>query len=84
MNEDLKPCYDIESCWKVVAEGCSSDRQVYRHSDYEDLFRIVDFRNQSITFNDTMRVPPTNVIDIYHDIGLMAKGNIMGLGAVQQ
>lgn len=79
MNEDLKPCYDIESNWELVPEGCGELKQVYRHKDYHDLFRVIDFKKRTIEFRDTMRVTPANVIDIYKNIGLKAKAEIIGL-----
>ena len=34
MNEDLKPCYDIESCWQLVPEVSKPDMQVFFYKDY--------------------------------------------------
>lgn len=79
MNEDLKPCYDLESSWEMVPEGCGGGKQVFRHNDDHNLFRVIDFKNKTIVFKDTLRVPPSNVLDIYRDIGLKAKAEIIGL-----
>lgn len=78
MNEDLRPCYDIASDWEL-AEFQSPGKQISRHKDCQSLYRIVDFKEQSIKFNDTERVRPAAVIDIYKKVSLKEKAEMMGL-----
>lgn len=77
MNEDLKPCYDIEGDWDFVPEGYIPGRQVFRHKRCSTLFRIMDFRNHEVWFSDTARVKPENVIDIYRKVSLKEKAEFM-------
>ena len=78
MNEDLKPCYDIESCWERSA---APNPKVFiaRHKECHHLFRIVDFAAQTIKFHDTLYVKPEGIIDIYRPLTNEEKGTIKGL-----
>lgn len=77
MNEDLKPCYDLEGDWEFVPEGYIPGRQVFRHKGDRNLFRIMDFRSHEVWFSDTMRVKPEDVIDIYRKVSLKEKAEFM-------
>ena len=78
MNEDLKPCYDIESCWERFA---APNPKVFitRHKECHHLFRIVDFAAQTIKFHDTLYVKPDRIIDIYRPLTDNEKELIKGL-----
>lgn len=78
MNEDLKPCYDIASDWELDP-GSNRSKMFYRHKSDENLYRIVDFANQTISFRDIARVPKKNVIDIYKKLDSDTKDELMGL-----
>lgn len=78
MNEDLKPLYDIESCWE--RNPVSSPKMfVARHKDYPHLYRVVDFAKQDVTFRDTEYVIPDGIIDIYRPLLETEKKEIRGL-----
>ena len=65
LNEDLKPCLDIESEWEISPIYATRPGiQVFNHKMYKDLLRIVDFKNQEIHFTDRHRVQLNGVIDI--------------------
>lgn len=78
MNEDLHPCYDIASDWEIVPFD-TPGKQICRHKDCKSLYRIIDFKEQTIKFNDTERVRPAAVIDIYKNVPLKEKAEMMGL-----
>ncbi len=78
MNEDLKPCYDIESCWERCAVP-DPKMLIARHKECHHLFRIVDFAAQTIKFNDTLYVKPEGIIDIYRPLTDSEKEEIIGL-----
>lgn len=73
MNEDLHPCYDIESDWKLIPSECRPGIQVFSHKDYNPLFRVVNFSKQSVVFTDEERLLPADIIDINKDIGMERK-----------
>lgn len=77
MNEDLKPLYDVKSAWELV--HAKRPTAVYKHKECDSLFRIINFNLQEVTFNDTLMVPPANVIDIYRPLALKEKAEIMGI-----
>ena len=79
MNEDLKPCYDIESLWEVAGDISKPDFQVYRHKDCPHLYRLIDFKNKKVEFHDVLYVKPEGVIDINRKLSLKEKAEIMGL-----
>ena len=77
MNEDLKPLYDIESCWEIVRSVDHID--VFEHKDYRDLVRVIDFNNQTIHFVDRKRIHPVGIIDINKKLPALRKVRIMTL-----
>lgn len=79
MNEDLKPCYDIESCWERNPVSSSPKMFVSRHKDYPHLYRVVDFAKQNVTFRDTEYVISDGIIDIYRPLLEAEKKEIRGL-----
>lgn len=77
MNEDLKPCLDIESEWEISPEyGNRPGIQIFNHKMHKDLLRIVDFKNQEIHFTDRHRVQLSGVIDINKKIEQIRKANL--------
>ena len=76
MNEDLKPCYDIASDWELCPMQ-TPGVQLCQHRAYPELFRIIDFKKQSITFKDINRVTPSKVVDIYRPIKMDDKLSIL-------
>lgn len=72
MNEDLKPCYDIASDWELLDLGYPN-KQISQHKQCKDLYRILDFKEKTITFSDATRVKPEGIIDINRNIGLERK-----------
>ena len=79
MNEDLKPCYDIESCWKRVLQSYLPGKAVWQHNDCKSLYRGIDFDNQVVFFKDFLYVKPEGIIDIYRPLTDNEKGLIKGL-----
>lgn len=77
MNEDLKPCLDIESEWEVSSEyGTRPGIQIFQHKMHKDLLRIVDFKNQAFFFTDRHRVGLNSIIDINKKIEPIRKANL--------
>ena len=78
MNEDLKPCLDIETEWKLSSEyGVSrSDVKIYQHKMHNDLVRVIDYGNKAFFFTDRHRVPLNGVIDINKKIEPIRKANL--------
>ena len=80
MNEDLKPCYDIESCWKKVLQSYYLPGKVVRqHNDCHHLYRCIDFDKQAVFFKDFYYVKPEGIIDIYRPLTDSEKGLVKGL-----
>ncbi len=63
MTEDARPLYDIESYWEMDDTMTRARVQAYKHKEYPSCYRLVDFANQDISFNDISRVH--KVIDIH-------------------
>lgn len=77
MNEDLKPCLDIESEWELAPEfGSRPGVQIYQHKMHKDLLRVIDYGNKTFFFTDRHRVPLNGVIDINKKIELIRKANL--------
>lgn len=77
MNEDLKPCLDIESLWELSPDYPRTVRmQIFKHKDYKNLLRIVDFKEQVIIFRDTHRVKIQGVIDINKKLHNLRRANL--------
>lgn len=77
LNEDLKPCLDIESEWEISSVYATRPGvQVFSHKIHKDLLRIVDFKNQEIHFTDRHRVQLSGVIDINKKIEQIRKANL--------
>lgn len=77
MNEDLKPCLDIESEWEISSEyGTRPGIQVFQHKMHKDLLRVIDYRNQAFFFTDKHRVKLSGVIDINKKIEPIRKANL--------
>lgn len=77
MNEDLKPCLDLESLWELSPDYPRSIRmQVFKHKDYKNLLRIIDFKEQVIIFRDTKRVKLQGVIDINKKLHNLRRANL--------
>lgn len=65
MNEDLKPCLDIESEWEISSEyGTRPGIQIFQHKMHKDLLRIIDYKNEVVYFTDRHRVKLNGIIDI--------------------
>ena len=79
MNEDLRPCLDIESLWEVAGDISKPDFPIYRHKDCPHLYRLIDFKKEKIDFHDVLYVKPEGVIDINRKLSLKEKAEIMGL-----
>lgn len=79
MNEDLKPCYDIETCWERSTVSNPKMLFIATHKECPHLFRIVDFAAQAIRFHDSLYVKPEGIIDIYRPLTDAEKGEITGL-----
>ena len=77
MNEDLKPCLDIESEWELSPEYYPPHMQVFVHKKHKGLFRVVDFEKGSYWFTDSDRVLAGKIIDINKDIGIKRKCELM-------
>lgn len=77
MSEDDKPLYDIESYWEQTSGMVGVPVLFYEHSEYRDLKRIVDLRNQKVFFTDRKRVPTSNIIDINKAIPEIRKARIV-------
>jgi hypothetical protein len=53
---------DFEAKWKCI--GGADGRNVYEHTDYEHLLRVIDIPGKTVHFTDRLRVIPKNIIDI--------------------
>lgn len=62
MNEDDNLVYDIESYWVMDASLTRARQQVFQHNEFKTLYRLVDFNEEIISFNDIARID--QVIDI--------------------
>lgn len=78
MNEDLKPCLDIESEWEVSSEYMPKKYglMVYQHKMHRDLIRVIDYKEQTVHFTDRHRVKLNGVIDINKKIEPIRKLNL--------
>lgn len=77
MNEDLKPCLDIESEWELAPEfGSRPGVQIYQHKMHKDLFRVIDYGNKAFFFTDRHRIQLNGVIDINKKIEPIRKANL--------
>ncbi len=63
MTEDDKLVYDIESYWEMNLNLTQFRQQAFEHKEYKSLYRIIDFNDQTIRFNDIARIQ--KVIDIH-------------------
>lgn len=78
MNEDLKPCLDIESEWEVSSEyGTRPGIQIFQHKIHKDLLRVIDYKEQTVHFTDRHRVKLSGVIDINKKIEPIRKLSIV-------
>ncbi len=71
LNEDLKPCLDIESEWEHWPRFADDESpitrenvHVFSHKRYDALLRVIDFNTHTIHFTDRKRITVQNVIDI--------------------
>ncbi len=82
MNEDLKPCIDIESEWELIdSRGLDPDQprfKFYQNKNYESLYRIIDFEKQEVTFTDAKRINVgIGILDINHALSLERKRKLL-------
>lgn len=82
MNEDLKPCIDIESEWELIdSRGLDPDHprfKFYQNKNYESLYRIIDFEKQEVTFTDAKRINVgIGILDINHALSLERKRKLL-------
>ena len=75
MNEDLRPLYDIKSNWRLIEE--QRGVQVYSHTEYSVLLRVIDFNNKMIHFTDRKRIEPGKVLDINKPLTIMDRGRLI-------
>lgn len=76
MNEDLKPCLDIESEWEAVQEIMSI--YIYKHKLHSSLYRVIDFGLNEVYFRDKEIVKVDGIIDIYRKLEVREKEEIIG------
>lgn len=77
MNEDLKPCLDIESEWEISPEyGTRPGFQIFQHKMHKDLLRVINYKEQTVHFTDRHRVKLSSVIDINKKIEPIRKANL--------
>ena len=76
MNEDLRPCLDIESEWEAVQEMMPI--YIYKHKMYPSLYRCVDFGLEEVYFRDKDIVKIDGIIDIYKKLEAREKEEIIG------
>ena len=62
MNEDLKPIYDFEADWMPCNHG-NDKVLIYENKNLESLFRVINMKEQSVTFSDVERVSRIKDID---------------------
>lgn len=74
MNEDLKPLYDIESNWELI--GGQKGIQVFEHKEYHHLLRLINYKEQTITFTDRLRLSPERIIDINKSLDFKRKAKL--------
>lgn len=64
MNEDLKPCYDMESLWVLDTDKSNMEVKCFVHKDYPNVLRIIDYPAMRWFFIDKERVSEERIIDI--------------------
>lgn len=62
MNEDLKPIYDFEADW-IRCDNKNNNVIIFENKNLESLFRVINMREQTITFSDVERVVRIKDID---------------------
>ena len=62
MNEDLKPIYDFEADW-IRCDNKNNNVIIFENKNLESLFRVINMREQTITFSDVERVSRIKDID---------------------
>ena len=62
MNEDLKPIYDFEADWMPCNHG-NDKVLIYENKNLESLFRVINMKEQFVTFSDVERVSRIKDID---------------------
>ena len=62
MNEDLKPVYDFEADW-IRCDNKNNNVIIFENKNLESLFRVINMREQTITFSDVERVSRIKDID---------------------
>jgi len=77
MNEDLKPCLDIESEWEAVQKIMPI--HIYKHKLHPSLYRVIDFGLNEVYFRDKEIVKTDGIIDIYRKLEAREKEEVLGL-----
>lgn len=62
MNEDLNPIYDFEADW-TRCDTKNNNIIIFENKNLESLFRVINMREQTITFSDVERVSRIKDID---------------------